>query len=60
MLPTKWIPPLGGLIVLLILSLFAGIGDWSATAVYGVLFAGLVTWAVLLGITERDEPPSQR
>ncbi|MGH2781246.1 MAG: hypothetical protein ACRDL0_14405 [Thermoleophilaceae bacterium] len=48
----KWIPPVGGFAVAIALTIPAGLGDWSAIAVYGIMFAGVFTWAALFAFTE--------
>jgi len=57
---TGWIPPLGGALVLLVLAVLAGLGEWSAPAIYACLFAGIITWAVLFAITDRGQRSSHR
>lgn len=54
----KWIPPLGGGIVAFGLGAAAGLGDWSAPAIYGCLFAALIVWVVLFAFTDevQDAP----
>jgi len=54
----NWIPPLGGALVLIVLAVLAGLGDWSAPAIYGSLLAGIVTAAVLFALTDRGERSS--
>lgn len=55
---SSWIPPLGGALVLIVLAVLAGLGEWSAPALYACLFAGIVTWAVLFALTDRGRPSS--
>jgi uncharacterized membrane protein YjjP (DUF1212 family) len=56
----KWIPAIGSGMVALVLSVAAGLGDWSAIAVYGCLFVSVATWVVLFGITDDGQGSSQR
>jgi hypothetical protein len=57
---TYWIPLIGGLMVAVVLAIPAGLGDWSAAAVHGILFASIVTAAVLFALTDRGQRSSHR
>lgn len=52
----SWIPPLGGSAVAVILAVPAGLGDWSAPALYACVLVGIVAAGVLFALTDGDEP----
>jgi hypothetical protein len=57
---STWIPWTGGFAVVIGLGIPAGVYDWSAPAVYGVLFVSSLTWATLLAFTDGGGRPSSR
>lgn len=58
MIPRTYsIPALGGLIVGIGLAIPAGLGEWSAGAIYGILLASIVTAAVLFVVMDRRRDP---
>jgi hypothetical protein len=44
----------------MLLAIPAGLGDWSAPALYACVLAGIVTAGVLFALTDRDQRSKHR